>query len=170
VLSTVRDVSYGQDERLVTKDLDPAESSVYDYGHTGEHPLRRARYRRRAAAHNHVVAWGGAAADIVRSVPAWDDLRDLGRESLVTVRDLAADSAAKADARAEAVLRPSIVGRREDVIEAFPNVGQELWDVVRISESLNGELSDATRRVTAIRVSFDAVHGEYLMWLTLGEP
>ncbi|HET9201147.1 MAG TPA: hypothetical protein VFO84_09285 [Dehalococcoidia bacterium] len=170
VLSTVRDVSYGQDQRLVTKDLNPAEASVYEYGDAGEHPLRRARYRRQAAVHNHVLTWGGAASDIVRSTPAWDELRDLGRESVVTVRDLAADSGAKADARAEAVLRPSLVGRREDVIETFPNAGQELWDVVRISESISGEVNDATRRVTAIRVSFDALRGEYLMWLTLGEP
>jgi hypothetical protein len=31
-------------------------------------------------------------------------------------------------------------------------------------------VSNALRRVTAIRMSFDALRGEYLMWLTLGEP
>ncbi|MEX2237708.1 MAG: hypothetical protein WEB00_09260 [Dehalococcoidia bacterium] len=168
VLSTVRDVAYGQDRRLVTLDLDPAEASVYDYGGAG-HPLRRARYRRLAPAFNHVLTWGGASSTVVRSVPDWAGLRDLGRESLATVRDIAADSDSKADARADAVLRPSQVSGREDVIEALPNVGQELWDVVRVSETNTAQISAAYRRVTAIRLLYGGAAGDYLMWLTLGD-
>ncbi|MPZ24086.1 MAG: hypothetical protein GEU28_11210 [Dehalococcoidia bacterium] len=167
LLSGVRDVSLGRTRSLVTRDIEPDDASSYEYGPSA-HPIIRARYRRRAADYNHVWVWGGDS--VVRSVYDIGEVHALGAERVTQVSDLAANTAGKADERAEAILRPSAVARREDVVEVAPNVGQELWDVVTISEELAGGEEEALRRVTALRILYDADDAEYTMWLTLGEP
>jgi hypothetical protein len=171
VLSTVRDVSLGQTRQLVTRTVEPSDGSVYSYGDATEHPIRRARYRRRPAEYNHVIASGGIDGQVRRSTIDWTELHAHGKERLVQVADMAADTNTKLDERAQAVLRPSQIGRREDVVEAFPNVGQELWDVVTISDTIAGQVSDELRRVTALRILYEVAgqDADFAMWLTLGD-
>jgi hypothetical protein len=90
-------------------------------------------------------------------------------DRLLQVQDLNLTTAADAQSRADALLRQAAMASRAEEIVAPPNCGQELYDVVTVTDGRAG-LDAALRRVTglSLRYSRDAAKPTYEMRLRLG--
>ncbi len=73
----------------------------------------------------------------------------------------------QADDRGEALMRKFEIEAISGVIRAPVNCGQQLYDVVDITDSRAG-LSSAMRRVVGIILSYQPTSGEYVQQLILG--
>jgi hypothetical protein len=141
----------------------PQTSDPADYALGTDHPLR-AYHRRSAAADPNIalVAGGGAWGQAIVAASVADV-----HSRFALVRDPQLTSAGEASDRAAAVLREGVIAAESDEAELSPNVGQELLDVVTVTEPRAG-LGGEKRRVTAIRLDFDPERGLFRQWLTLG--
>jgi hypothetical protein len=83
------------------------------------------------------------------------------------VRDRNLDSVAKAQARGDAYLREAEMEAEGGAVLIPVNCGQQLYDVVDITDSRAG-LTAAKKRVLGISLVFNPVRAQYEQWLTLG--
>jgi len=147
------------------KALSASEGSDYSYGGPGEHIILEGRYGSRAFDFNHLEVFGasdsfGEAVDFSQIGLVGHRLRKIFDYTYVTNNQCA--SRAAADLRYE-----EVKGKWGQII-IYPNVGQELFDVITITDSQVG-LSSALRRVMGIREEYDAEKGVYRQTLELGE-
>lgn len=138
--------------------------AAYVYG--AEHRIREATYRQRAPATNHVAVFGqGVTAEQFD----WDSLADVyDRRRQLFDRNLTTD-AATGD-RAAFDLRKATMASRSDDLVVSPNCGQELYDVVEVSDTAAG-LAAARRRVRGLSLRYRrGSRPVYEMRLRLGDP
>ncbi|MBM2832430.1 MAG: hypothetical protein HW414_1482 [Dehalococcoidia bacterium] len=141
-----------------------ADASAYSYGGSG-HPLLEGSYLQRLQEPNWVKAESvkaGVSADSFDWTPmekAW--------ESLKTVQDINLDSQAKAEDRGAAWLRDAALASYAGSIEAPANCGQELYDVVDVTDARAG-LTAVKRRILAVSLRYDTERGIYRHKLALG--
>lgn len=117
-----------------------SDASAYSYG--GAHAIGAAKYRAAAAAVNRARAFGVSLFD-----ERFDfaDIEASG-ERIAQVLDLALTTTALAGDRASFMLRAAAYGEISDELVAPLNAGQELYDVVDLTDAGAG-LSGAKRRV-----------------------
>lgn len=129
--------------------------SSYDYG-TGAHPVARGVYSAGGQVISHVEVYGtnafGEQFDTDRNAQT---MRDIVRK----VVDKEADTDAKAADVALYVLRAEQMAGNGGWIEVWANVGQELWDVVSITDE-RANLSIAQRRAVSLLTRYDRRKGE----------
>ncbi len=146
------------------KEFSASEGSDYSYGGPGEHIILEGRYGSRAFDFNHLEVFG--ASDSFGEAVDFSQIGLVGHR-LRKVCDYAYDTNNECASRAAADLRYQQVRGKWGQIVIYPNVGQELFDVVTITDSRVG-LSSALRRVMGIREEYDAEKGVYRQILELG--
>jgi len=144
------------------------DSSVYPYG--SAHPIFEGRYRKGAQAINRVQVEGydpvGEESIVVDSF-VWEEIERL-YDRLRQLEDRNIDTVAKAQARGEAYLREAEIESASGIIRIPVNCGQQLYDVIDITDSRAG-LSAEKKRVLGLTLAYNPRRGEYEERLSLGE-
>ena len=108
----------------------------------------------------------GSGGMILAESFAWDEIDGLG-ERLVQVIDRNLGTAAQAQQRGEAYLRKAGIAAGGGSILVPVNCGQQLYDVVAITDARAG-LDASPRRVAGISLHYNPGRGEYRQRLYLG--
>ncbi len=136
--------------------------AAYSYS-PGAHPVLRGSYRQGGQVASHVEVFGSGAfgeqLDATR-------IREMGRDTVLKVVDREAGDNAGAAEVALYRLRWEQMARHSGWIETWANVGQEVGDVVAITDARAG-LDSALRRVVGITTRYDREQGllQQRLWL-----
>jgi len=167
LLSFVPDILFIEGNRAYVVNPQASDSSVYSYGPS--HYILGGSYKKAAQELNRVQVEGydpvQGKAIVVDSF-AWDEIDRL-YDRLRQVEDRNIDSVAKAEQRGEAYLRGAEVGSVNGSILIPVNCGQQLYDVIDITDSRAG-LDAARRRVLGLTLVYGPKSGEYQQRLLLG--
>jgi len=167
LLSFVPDVLFLEGGKAYVVNPQSTDASVYSYGQV--HAILEGTYRKGAWAVNRVQVEGfdptGGEAIIVDSFE-WDQIARV-HDRLVRVEDRNLDTVARAEDRGEACLREEGIGSAGGAVRVPTNCGQQLYDVVDITDSRAG-LSSEKRRVVASVLAYRPHRGEYEQRLSLG--
>ena len=98
---------------------------------------------------------------------AWGEIDRL-YERLGQLEDRNIDTIAKAEERGQAYLRESEIESASAVVRVPVNCGQQLYDVVDITDSRAG-LEAEKKRVTGLTLVYNPRRGEYEHRLSLGK-
>lgn len=161
LLAKLPDVIFVRGEFAFLKE--PLTTASVDYAYGGGHPLLAGRYTDRAEAANRVQVFGEAVFGERFDWPAVEETYD----RLAQVLDRNVASVAVAEDRADAVLRKAEMAATNGEITVPVNCGQELYDVIEVTDALAG-LSAAKRRVLGLRTEFDTAKGVYQQRIALG--
>jgi len=144
------------------------DSSVYSYG--SAHTIFDGRYRRGIYAINRVQVEGYdpvTEEPIVVDSFAWDEIDKL-YDRLRQLEDKNIDTVARVQARGEAHLREAELESASDIIRIPVNCGQQLYDVIDITDDRAG-LNAEKKRVLGLVLTYNPHRGEYEERLSLGE-
>jgi hypothetical protein len=167
LLSFVPDILFIEGNRAYVVNPQATDSSAYAYGLS--HPIAEGRYKSEAFALNRVQVEGYDPVQskaIVVDCFAWEEIDRL-YDRLRQVEDRNIDSMTKAEERGEAYLRGVMIASVSGSILIPTNCGQQLYDVIDITDSRAG-LDGARRRVLGITLSYSPKSGEYRQRLLLG--
>jgi hypothetical protein len=147
LLAMVPDVIFVRGE--VAFLTEPLASDATDYAYGVDHALLSGRYTDARAEINRAQVFGngvfGERFDWTGVQSVYDDLRQAHDRNMTTV--------ALAESRADAMLRQSALGAMSGMITLPVNCGQELYDVVEVTDAGAG-LSAARRRVLALAMRY----------------
>ena len=167
LLSFVPDVLFVEGNKAYIVNPLSSDSSAYSYGVS--HSILEGRYRRGPWVPNRVQVEG---YDPVESEPvvvdsfAWSEIDKL-YDRLQQLEDRNIDTVAKAEQRGEAYLREAEVESASGAIQIPVNCGQQLYDVIDITDSRAG-LNAEKRRVLGLILVYNPRRGEYEQRLSLG--
>jgi hypothetical protein len=167
LLSFVPDILFIEGNKAYMVNPQASDSSVYSYG--SSHYILDGRYRKAAQELNRVQVEGFDPAQgkaIVVDSFTWDQIERL-YDRLRQVEDKNIDTVTKAEQRGEAYLRRAEVGSVNGSILIPVNCGQQLYDVIDITDSRVG-LEAAKRRVLGMTLVYSPRSGEYRQRLLLG--
>ena len=144
-----------------------SDSSVYSYG--SSHPIFEGRYGKAAWELNRVQVEGydpeNSESIIVDSF-SWSEIDKL-YDKLSQLEDRNIDSIAKAQQRGEAYLRQSEIESISGAIRLPVNCGQQLYDVIALTDSRAG-LNGDKKRVLGLMLVYNPRRGQYEQQLSLG--
>ncbi len=167
LLNIVPDVLFVEGMKAYLVNPQSTDSSVYSYGTT--HAILEGKYGVAAAEYNRVEVEGYDPAEdepvIVNSFN-WDEIGRL-HDRLKRVEDRNLGSVAAAGARGQAHLREAAIHAGNQSIAVPVNCGQQLYDVIDITDSRAG-LDAEKRRVLGLTLIFDSGRPRYEHRLTLG--
>jgi len=170
ILSFIPDALIFDGYEAYVKDLKDDEASSYSYGTAhvilqGEYgeavPLTRAR----------AIGRDGEDNRIVEDAFDWPNL-ELGIDNLEQSYDPNLQSAARAQERADAILRKASLRAERGNLVVPTNCGQELYDVITVTDKRCG-ISSKKYRVTDIETTLSLRHplaNGYQQRLTVGAP
>ena len=167
LLSFVPDVLFIEGNKAYVANPLTTDGSDYSYGLS--HPIFEGRYRAGAWGLNRVQVEGYDPAEgkaIVVDSFTWDEIDRL-YDRLRQLEDKNIDTVAKAEQRGEAYLRQVEIESVNGSILTPVNCGQQLYDVVDITDSRAG-LEAAKRRVSGLTLVYSPSGGEYQQRLLLG--
>ncbi|MDD4924158.1 MAG: hypothetical protein PHF74_04910 [Dehalococcoidales bacterium] len=151
----------------------PDDNPVYSYSAPqidGMHPILAGRYRTEASDYNHIRVEGlddiNNQALILNCYEYADIENSYAR--FLSVEDVNIGSIDAARSRGEAILRRYEIENLTGYIEIHPNCGQQLYDVIDITDSKAG-LVNEKRRITGLKTLFLPACGKYLQTLLLGK-
>jgi hypothetical protein len=147
LLAFLPDVIYLRGEFAFLKEPLATESAAYAYG--TEHALLRGRYRAGAAEPNRAQVFGDEVFAERLDWPGVETVYD----RLAQVHDLNLTSVAQAEGRGDAVLRKAALAAADGEIAVPVNCGQELYDVIEVTDGGAG-LSAEGRRVVGIELRY----------------
>lgn len=167
LLATVPDQLVFRGLDAFVKDPVATEPACYDYG-PGDHPVLAGKYGDGVTA-SRTRAIGRDASDdqVIADAIDWD-LQQL-YDHLVAIYDPNLADHAAAQERAESVLRSLSLGARPGELLVPTNVGQELLDVIEVSDPRCGIVS-RLYRVRSMLTAYDRRIARYDQTLTLGAP
>lgn len=143
------------------------DGSVYAYG--SAHPIIEGSYRKGAWGINRLRVEGyDAAGDapVIADSFAWGEIAR-GYDRMGRVEDSNIDTVSGAEQRGEAYLRQAEMESAGGTIRVRVNCGQQLYDVIDITDSRAG-LSNEKRRVLGLVLTYHPQRGEYDQRLSLG--
>jgi len=147
LLALLPDVIYLRGEFGFLKEPLALEAVTYSYG--VDHALLRGRYLASVAETNRAQVFGdGVFAERLD----WPGV-EAAYDRLAQVHDLNLTTVAQAEDRGDAVLRKAALTAEDGEIAAPVNCGQELYDVVEVTDAGAG-LSAAKRRVLGIELRY----------------
>jgi len=149
--------------------VNPQSSDSYVYSYGGEHAVMEGRYYQGAWELNRVQVEGydtGSDEMIVVDRFAWDEIDRL-YDRLRQMEDRNIDTVDKAQERGDAYLRHAEVASTGGSILVPANCGQQLYDVVDITDIRAG-LDESRRRVLGFVLVYSPRRGEYRQRLQLG--
>jgi len=159
--ATVPDVFFFREAKGCVKLLQASDPA--DYAYSTDHVLFEGRYVSILGEYNRVQAFGSG---VTGEAFAWPEVEE-AHDRLLQVHDLNLDTGDKAQERAEALIQKS--GRSATAEVVVPaNCGQELYDVVQVSDPYLG--LDAERyRVLGLHLRYETLKGpRYTHTLRLG--
>ena len=138
------------------------EGSVYSYG--SDHAILEGRYSSSAQGINRVQVYGDG---VMSERFDWEEIANV-YDRLGQVHDLNLDTLAKAEERGDAELREEQMAARGGEIVVPVNCGQDLYDVIEITDERVG-LTSVKRRVMGITLRYSTVkEARYEQSLSLG--
>ncbi len=167
LLFFVPDVLFIEGSRAYIVNPLSSDSSVYSYG--VEHQILDGRYRQGAWELNRVQVEGydtGSDEPIVVDSFAWGEIDRL-YDRLRQLEDMNIDTVAGAQQRGEAYLREAEIESADGTILALVNCGQQLYDVMDITDTRAG-LTSEKKRVLGLTLVYSPRRGEYSQRLWLG--
>jgi hypothetical protein len=170
LLSFVPDRLVFRGQEAFTKNPLASESSCYSYGAgVADHVILAGLYRQ-AVTLSRSRALGRDDSDnrILEEAQDWD-LLQLAIDILEQDYDPNLQTTARAQERADAILRIRAQEANPAAITIPTNVGQELLDVVEVTDVRCG-IDQEKYRVQAIHTDYDLRKGQYEQMLTLGAP
>jgi hypothetical protein len=150
----------------------PDDVPVYSYSAPqvdGVHPIPAGRYKSEAPACNHIRVEGIDTANgqpLIVNCYNYDDIED-SYDRFLSVLDVNIGSVAAAANRGAAILQKERMACTSGYIEIHPNCGQQVYDVITITDSKAG-LVNEKRRVIGLKTIFLPASGKYLQTLLLG--
>ncbi len=138
-----------------------SDSSVYSYG--TDHALWKGSYGELAPSANRVQVFGEG---VISEDFDWAGVAEV-YDRLHQVHDVNLDTAGKAQSRAQAELRCQEMAASDGEILVPVNCGQELYDVIDITDSRAG-LDGEKRRVLGLSLRYSAREGRYEQRIELG--
>jgi len=141
-----------------------ADSAVYNYG--DEHVIFEGTYWRGALKTNRVQVEGYDGGLILVDSFEWDEI-DRFHDRLRQVEDRNINTVTEAEQRGQAYLRRMEIESESGNIVIPVNCGQQLYDVVAITDGRAG-LDAEKKRVTGIIMGYYPRRGEYRQRLSLG--
>ncbi|MBA7684726.1 hypothetical protein ES703_93133 [subsurface metagenome] len=167
LLSFVPDVVFFEGNKAYIVNPLSSDSSVYSYG--SSHPIFEGNYRKGAWELNRVQVEGYdpvSDAPVIVDSFEWDEIDKL-YDWMRQLEDRNIDTAAKAQQRGEAYLRQAEIESVNGEIRVPVNCGQQLYDVIDITDSRAG-LSAEKERVLGLILIYNSRRGEYEARLSLG--
>jgi hypothetical protein len=167
LLSFVPDALFIEGNKALIVNPQSSDAPVYSYGQG--HPVTEGKYRSGAWKRNRVQVEGSdsGGGQIVVDVFSWEQVSGL-YDRIERVEDRNIATAEEAGQRGEARLREAAIGSGGGVIRVPVNCGQQLYDVIDITDSRAG-LEAARKRVLGITLIYEPRRGVYEQRLTLGE-
>jgi len=141
-----------------------SDGSVYAYGTA--HGILEAEYTERSGQANRVQVFGLPSSVAMTEDWDWEEV-NLVYDRLAQVHDINLDTEAEAHARGEAMLRHAAIESEDGYVVVPLNCGQELYDVIEITDTLAG-LTAAKRRVLSLHHTYDTRKGIYTLKIGLG--
>ena len=167
LLSFVPDLLFIEGNKAYLVNPQSSDSSVYSYGQT--HVTLHGSYRKGAWAINRVQVEGydptGDEPVIVDSF-SWSQIARL-YDRLIRLEDRNIDTVTRAEERGGAYLREAEIESVGGSVQIPVNCGQQLYDVVDITDSRVG-LSAEKKRILGIVLTYQPLRGEYEQRLSLG--
>jgi hypothetical protein len=149
--------------------INPQATDSSDYSYGVNHTIFEGRYLVEAWELNRIQVEGfdpvGEESVVVDSF-SWDQITRL-YERLKQVEDRNIDTVSRAEQRGEAYLRDAEMESAGGTVRIPVNCGQQLYDVIDITDSGAG-LSTEKQRVLGLTMVYDPLHGEYEQKLLLG--
>jgi hypothetical protein len=167
LLSFVPDVLYIEGNKAYVVNPLSNDSSIYSYGTS--HAILEGGYRKGAWELNRVQVEGydsGAGQPIIVDSFAWGEIDRL-YDRLSQLEDRNINTITKAQQRGEAYLRQADIESAGGMIYIPVNCGQQLYDVIDITDSRAG-LNAAKKRVLGLVLVYNTGRGEYEQRLSLG--
>jgi hypothetical protein len=149
LLAVVPDIIFFRGHFAYVKNPQASEASDYSYG--TEHAIFRGRYGSQRPQANRVQVFGDGP--FVEAF-GWDEIED-AYDRIRQVHDLNLDTVARAQDRADAEMRHQEIASSGGEIVVPLNCGQELYDVITITDESAG-LTDAGRRVIGLSMRYAA--------------
>ncbi len=168
LLSFVPDVVFIEGNEVYVVNPQPADNSAYSYG--SSHPIFEGRYQKRAWELNRVQVEGYDPVKgelVIADSFSWTQIAKV-YDRLSQQEDRNIDTIEKAQERGEAYLRQAEIESARGAIKIPVNCGQQLYDVIDITDSRAG-LSGEKRRVLGLSLIYNPRRGEYEERLSLGE-
>ena len=167
LLSFIPDIVFIEGNKAYVVNPSSSDGSVYSYG--SSHSIVEGKYRRRGWKLNRILVEGydpaGDEPVIVDSF-SWAEIARL-YDRLKRLEDRNIDTVSKAEQRGEAYLRQAEIESANGAIRIPPNCGQQLYDVIDITDSRAG-LSEEKKRVMGLTLVYNPRCGEYEQRLLLG--
>lgn len=167
LLSFVPDVIFIEGNKAYVVNPQSSDISVYSYGQT--HPVLEGSYREESWKINRVQVEGydstGDAPVVVDSF-SWSQI-DSFYDRLARIEDRNIGSVTGAEERGEAYLREAEIASGSGAIRVPLNCGQQLYDVIDITDSRAG-LSAEKKRVLGLNSVYKPGRGEYEQRILLG--
>ena len=167
LLSFVPDVLFIEGNKAYLVNPLSSDSSTYSYGLA--HPIYEGRYQVGAWELNRVQVEGYdtvAGAPVIVDSLEWGEINKL-YDKLQQLFDRNIDSVAEAQQRGEACLREAEIESASGVIRIPTNCGQQLYDVIDITDSRAG-LSAEKKRVLGLTLVYQPSKAQYEQRLALG--
>ncbi|MEE8372131.1 MAG: hypothetical protein V3R87_00140 [Dehalococcoidia bacterium] len=160
----IHDVPYFRGATAYIKNPLAPESSDYTYG--TDHAILVGRYGQQIKPVNRAQVIGDDAAVFTEDWD-WDEIALVG-DLLGQVDDTYLDSVAKAHRQGLAIIRHADIEGLTGEIVVMLNAGQELYDVVTLTDAGAG-LSGVKRRVMGMTHHYHAAKGQYTLTMRLGD-
>jgi hypothetical protein len=144
-----------------------ADSAVYNYG--TDHAVLEGRYRQKNLAVNRVQVegWDTSTGKIILVDSFnWDEI-NYSSDRLKHIADRNLNTITEAGQRGIAQLRQMEMEAEESVISVSVNCGQQLFDVVAVTDIRAG-LNAVGKRITDLTLIYNPARGEYFQRLGLG--
>jgi hypothetical protein len=167
LLSFIPDGLIYEGNKAWTKDLQADEASCYSYG--TDHVVLSGEYRDTVPV-SRARAIGRDVSDnrIVEDALHWD-LLQLAIDILKQDYDPNLHTATRTQERADAILRTEALAAQAGQIIVPTNVGQELYDVITVTDERCG-ISNKKYRVASIETRYQAYQAVYTQHLSLCAP
>ncbi len=167
ILSFIPDALIFDGNEAYVKDLKDAEASSYSYG--SDHIILQGEYAVSVSvSRSRAIGRDDQDNRIVEDAFDWPNL-ELGIDNLEQSYDPNLQSAARAQERADAILRRESLRAQGGQITVPTNCGQELYDVITITDERCG-ISSKKYRVMDIETKYSTRQWHYQQTLTLGAP
>jgi hypothetical protein len=167
LLSFVPDVLFIEGNKAYL--INPLSSDAAEYSYGVDHQIKEGRYGRGALGTNRVQVEGfdtGTGSLILVDSFAWSEI-DRFCDRLYHVGDRNINTVAEAQQRGQAQLRQMEIEATRGVILVPVNCGQQLYDVINVTDAPAG-LDAVKRRVLGLTLVYHPQRGEYYQRLELG--
>ncbi|OGO30707.1 MAG: hypothetical protein A2Z29_00565 [Chloroflexi bacterium RBG_16_56_11] len=166
LLSFVPDVIFIEGEKAYMVNPQSTDNAIYSYG--DDHPVMEGRYVRGAQAANRAQVEGADAGGgiIMAESFTWGEI-DRVYDRLRQIADRNITTVAGAQERGQAILRQMEISAAAGEILAPVNCGQQLYDVIALTDPRAG-LDAVKKRALGMLLVYQPGRGEYSLRLRLG--